>query len=484
MGYLHQVGAAFIGIAVAAGLAPQASGRRAVVVGDERRAHLPLRCGGGGGVRRQPGVVSLNVRGSLSSRADGAARSGGRAAGELDGGAGRCGEGSRARATRRTCSPICRRCSIRWPRKPSALTCRPAGPAPAFDVLQLEDYDWVTGGHTALSKAGAAAAQSAARLRAIRAALSLRVSCSIVRDAHTQWPLIEDGGAGRSGARRGADLHLGAAASGARRLHPFFTLGAGDDMQAFDDELFPLSIGSQASVTPAFSTQTVESLSGHERRTSDWGGRAAAVRCRAGCAFRGGSGDAGGVSSGRRRGAARAFASADPFDTQSAPLGQSVSAVDQKLGTGDGVTSEFRLAKYYGSGCGRATALHHAPGGGYDPRCGERRRADQRLAASGRRSDRFQCSPDERRAAHRRLPASTCRCASPRTVWRSIARPLPPVKCRRCHWWRSANEPRRHDIGARSRHALAFCWRLERRDGVTIGLTSHDRDLVVGGRRL
>lgn len=29
--------------------------------------------------------------------------------------------------------------------------------------------------------------------------------------------------------------------------------------------------------------------------------------------------------------------------------------------------------------------------------------------------------------------------------------------------------------------ALAFCWRLERRDGVAIGLTSHDRDLVVEG---
>lgn len=27
---------------------------------------------------------------------------------------------------------------------------------------------------------------------------------------------------------------------------------------------------------------------------------------------------------------------------------------------------------------------------------------------------------------------------------------------------------------------LAFCWRLERRDGVTIGLTSHDRDLAIG----
>jgi len=29
--------------------------------------------------------------------------------------------------------------------------------------------------------------------------------------------------------------------------------------------------------------------------------------------------------------------------------------------------------------------------------------------------------------------------------------------------------------------AFAFCWRLERRDGVTIGLTSHDRALAVGG---
>lgn len=31
--------------------------------------------------------------------------------------------------------------------------------------------------------------------------------------------------------------------------------------------------------------------------------------------------------------------------------------------------------------------------------------------------------------------------------------------------------------------ALAFCWRLERRDGVAIGLTSHDRDLWIGGFR-
>src|SRR3546814_8709586 len=28
---------------------------------------------------------------------------------------------------------------------------------------------------------------------------------------------------------------------------------------------------------------------------------------------------------------------------------------------------------------------------------------------------------------------------------------------------------------------LAFCWRLDRRDGVSMGLTSHDRDLMVDG---
>jgi len=28
---------------------------------------------------------------------------------------------------------------------------------------------------------------------------------------------------------------------------------------------------------------------------------------------------------------------------------------------------------------------------------------------------------------------------------------------------------------------LAFCWRVERRDGVALGFTSHDRDLVIGG---
>ncbi len=31
--------------------------------------------------------------------------------------------------------------------------------------------------------------------------------------------------------------------------------------------------------------------------------------------------------------------------------------------------------------------------------------------------------------------------------------------------------------------AMTFCWRIERRDGVAIGLTAHDRDLVIDGLR-
>jgi uncharacterized phage protein (TIGR02218 family) len=37
------------------------------------------------------------------------------------------------------------------------------------------------------------------------------------------------------------------------------------------------------------------------------------------------------------------------------------------------------------------------------------------------------------------------------------------------------------DILAQPLCAFAFCWRLERRDGIALGLTSHDRALAIGG---
>ena len=35
--------------------------------------------------------------------------------------------------------------------------------------------------------------------------------------------------------------------------------------------------------------------------------------------------------------------------------------------------------------------------------------------------------------------------------------------------------------GAQALPCVAFCWRIERRDGVAIGLTTHDRDLTFDG---
>lgn len=39
------------------------------------------------------------------------------------------------------------------------------------------------------------------------------------------------------------------------------------------------------------------------------------------------------------------------------------------------------------------------------------------------------------------------------------------------------------DILAGEATSLAFCWRLQRHDGVALGFTSHDRDLTIGGFR-
>eukprot|EP00456_Euglypha_rotunda_P079335 TRINITY_DN76177_c0_g1_i1.p2 TRINITY_DN76177_c0_g1~~TRINITY_DN76177_c0_g1_i1.p2 ORF type:complete len:117 (-),score=23.39 TRINITY_DN76177_c0_g1_i1:28-378(-) len=45
-----------------------------------------------------------------------------------------------------------------------------------------------------------------------------------------------------------------------------FAIDGEDDVQAFDDVIFPMAIGREASLAPAFSTQIVESPAGHERR--------------------------------------------------------------------------------------------------------------------------------------------------------------------------------------------------------------------------
>jgi uncharacterized protein (TIGR02217 family) len=344
MGYLHQVGAALIGIGQAAGLAPRFQvGEPWWWVMPDGRICLydaAAKAAFGGNPVSIPNIRAT-LNGAQTALLDQA-------------GALLASSTAALVAAVKAAAPTCQTHLLAYlptvldSQAPEAKRANmPLGWAkPAFDVLQLEDYDWVTGGHGALSAAGAAAAT--ARL-GYAAAEQHYLSGFVLQgaDAATQWPLIEK--AARGGEARGvARTFIWALPQVARDGFTYFCL-AGEPMQAFDDVIFPLSIGKEASVTPAFSTQTVESISGHERRSSDWAD--ARLRFDAGPGVRSEADLVTLIDFFRaRRGAARGFRFTDPFDNQSAPLGQAVSPVDQKLGTGDGATSQFALAKYYGSG--------------------------------------------------------------------------------------------------------------------------------------
>ena len=120
-------------------------------------------------------------------------------------------------------------------------------------------------------------------------------------------------------------------------------------MQAFDDVVFPLGIGREASVSPTFSTQIVESPSGHERRSSDWAD--ARLSFDAGPGVRSEADIATLIAFFRaRRGAARGFRFADPYDDRSGLPGSVPGPLDQRLGMGDAVQTNFQLMRHYGVG--------------------------------------------------------------------------------------------------------------------------------------
>ena len=129
--------------------------------------------------------------------------------------------------------------------------------------------------------------------------------------------------------------------------HTHFLIGD-DDMQAFDDVLFPLEIGREATVMAAFSTNVVTTLSGHERRNSDWSD--ARLSYDVGPGVRGE--DELGVLLDffrARRGAAIGFRFTDPFDFSSSAMTGEPTLLDQVIGKGNGLQTEFPLIKTYGA---------------------------------------------------------------------------------------------------------------------------------------
>ncbi|MHA6769954.1 DUF2460 domain-containing protein [Sphingobium ummariense] len=216
--------------------------------------------------------------------------------------------------------------------------------APAFDVLQLEDYDWVTEGRPSRTARGVELAT--ARLGyPVGEQHYFSGFVLLPEQAAGQWSRIA--AAAQAAVARGtAATFIWALPQVCRDGFTCFRLDGEDDMQAFDDVLFPIAIGREASVAPAFSTQVVESPSGHEQRSSDWAD--ARLNFDAGPGVRSEADIAALIAFFRaRRGMARGFRFADPYDDRS---GDPVGPLDQRLGTGDGVSTEFQLMRHYGAG--------------------------------------------------------------------------------------------------------------------------------------
>jgi uncharacterized protein (TIGR02217 family) len=212
--------------------------------------------------------------------------------------------------------------------------------APAFDVLQLEDYDWVTDGDTASSARGAAAA--AVRL-GYPAARQEYLSGFVLRpEQRAQWGAIV-AAAGAAQARGVPRVYLWALPQVLRDGLVYWQEEGAVD--AFDDVMFPLALGREAEVTPTFSTGVTTSAGGRETRRIGWA--AARTRYDVGPGVRSESDVATLLAFFRARmGPARAFRLRDPFDWR---------VTNEAIGVGDGATRIFPLVRRYGAAVRRIT---------------------------------------------------------------------------------------------------------------------------------
>ncbi|MBX7481465.1 DUF2460 domain-containing protein [Qipengyuania qiaonensis] len=216
---------------------------------------------------------------------------------------------------------------------------------PAFDRLQLEDYDWLTGGAEAERRRGIAFVTQ--RLGYPVARQDYMAGFVLLPEhADTYWPRID--AALDEARRRGVTQRFvwalpQVARDGYTRLPP-----PGEDaMTPFDDVAYPLALGRDAAASPEFSTSVAVTASGYEHRNALWSD--ARMRYDVGPGIRSEAELGTLIAFFRARyGPARGFRLRDPFDFSSAGMTGAPAATDQLLGVGDGMASRFRLVKTYG----------------------------------------------------------------------------------------------------------------------------------------
>lgn len=205
--------------------------------------------------------------------------------------------------------------------------------SPAFDVLQLEDYDWCAAGDRTATARGVAAAE--ARLGYPADQQHYLAGFVLRPEDKGQWPAIL-AGAAAARARGVAQTFVWALP---QVIRDGLVWWEEDEVDAFDDVLFPLALGRHAEVTPSFSTLVLAGAGGAEQRQATWA--EALTRYDVGPGVRSEADIALLLDFFRARmGPARAFRFRDPFDHE---------AVDVVLGTGDGVVKRWPLVKRYGA---------------------------------------------------------------------------------------------------------------------------------------
>jgi uncharacterized protein (TIGR02217 family) len=215
----------------------------------------------------------------------------------------------------------------------------PAWSSPMFDILQVEDYDWVTAGRVGESARAVAAIEMRLGYPAER---QHYFSGFVLRGEDAgQWARIDT--AAEAARRRGvAATYIWALPQVARDGFTHFAAGQeeGGDMQGFDEVDFPIAIGREAEVVTEFAADVVETGSGHEQRVLHWAD--ARMRYDVGAGLRSEADVVALVGFFRaRRGPVRGFRFRDPFDHH---------GDDEAIGSGDGVATRFALVKRYGAG--------------------------------------------------------------------------------------------------------------------------------------
>lgn len=218
--------------------------------------------------------------------------------------------------------------------------------APAFDRLQVEDYDWLTAGASADRRRGYQIIDD--RLGYPPEEQDYFAGFVLLAEQSDKWRLI-DAGIDEARHRDPHEIFVWALPQVCRDGYVRMAQTQDDtDMQAFDDVLYPLALGRDATVIPEFSTSVSVTASGFERRNSLWSN--ARLRFDVGPGIRSEAELGELIAFYRaRRGAARGFRLRDPSDFSSNDMVGTPTPVDQLLGTGNGTQSDFPLIKSYGS---------------------------------------------------------------------------------------------------------------------------------------